>query len=483
MSGIPGQGRRGPHSKGFLRSLAVLAGGAALGQIIMVLCSPLLTRIYTPSDFGVFGVFTAAVLILNTVDSFRYEMAIPLPEEDQAAGDLLALCLGLVFVTALLTAVACYLWGDRFCQAAKVPGMTHYLWLLPLSLAGAGLVEALNYHSIRSKAYSRIAQSRVGQGAGQSMTQLGLGLASGGTFGLMVGDTVGRCLGLIPMLRGGWFSGWFRNIRWTGAKAAAKRYARFPKYMSWATLLNITALQVPFLLIPFFFGPELAGNYFLAYRILVLPSGLIGGAVAQIFLGEAASVAQEPEKLQSLATRLFLALTVAYLPLYLTIGIGGSTFFSLVFGSKWLFAGGYMQILAPMAFLWGIASPLSSVLVVRDRLRESLIFTIVELTFKLVAIFAGVHFQSLLLTVVLVSSMGGLVSLLASWRFLRAAHVDCVALGRKALPFVAMSLPLVGLVLVAVLCFKPILALLVALVLLTGTYLWTLKAARRGGLI
>ena len=37
---------------GFVRSVAVLAGGTGLGQAVVVLASPLLTWIYTPEDFG-----------------------------------------------------------------------------------------------------------------------------------------------------------------------------------------------------------------------------------------------------------------------------------------------------------------------------------------------------------------------------------------------------------------------------------------------
>src|SRR3954454_20274925 len=62
--------------------------GGALGQGMIVLVSPLLTRLYTPADFGVFAVFTALVLMLSVVATLRLETAVVLPERDEEAAAL-----------------------------------------------------------------------------------------------------------------------------------------------------------------------------------------------------------------------------------------------------------------------------------------------------------------------------------------------------------------------------------------------------------
>ena len=47
--------------RGFLRNVSTLAGGAAAGQLAILAAAPLLTRIYAPAEFGVFGVFFIAM--------------------------------------------------------------------------------------------------------------------------------------------------------------------------------------------------------------------------------------------------------------------------------------------------------------------------------------------------------------------------------------------------------------------------------------
>lgn len=106
----------------FARSVTVLAGGAVLGQAITVLVSPILTRLYSPEDFGVFGVYASILGIVTVIASLRYEYALPLPEDDAIAANILALCFLLLLGMTGLIALLVYGLGDRIVAWANVPG-------------------------------------------------------------------------------------------------------------------------------------------------------------------------------------------------------------------------------------------------------------------------------------------------------------------------------------------------------------------------
>jgi O-antigen/teichoic acid export membrane protein len=95
-----------PQSR-FWRRLTALAGATALGQGVMVLAMPLLTRIYIPEDFGAFVVFMMTVALLNFAMGLRYEAAIPLCDSDKDAATVsqlvivIAILLGLALVPTL----------------------------------------------------------------------------------------------------------------------------------------------------------------------------------------------------------------------------------------------------------------------------------------------------------------------------------------------------------------------------------------------
>ena len=53
----------------FAKNVNVLVGGTALGQVITVLASPLLTRLYAAEDFGVLAVYSSIAVGKNAIQN------------------------------------------------------------------------------------------------------------------------------------------------------------------------------------------------------------------------------------------------------------------------------------------------------------------------------------------------------------------------------------------------------------------------------
>ncbi|BDU75922.1 oligosaccharide flippase family protein [Mesoterricola sediminis] len=469
-----------PRRPGFMRSLASLAGGAAAGQIVAVLASPVVTRLYTPAEIGAFSVFSTLAMLLNSTNSLRYEMAIPMAEDEDRARHLVWLCFLLVGGFSVLLAGASWAWGPAFCGLVKVPDLVPHLWMLPLTVAAAGAYEALNFQAIRRQGFGALAQARVAQGLGMSGVQVGAGFLGAGTVGLVAGDLAGRVLSVLRLLRRDLFQGPFP---WQGVRKAAKDFDRYPKYMAGASILNLAAIQVPFLLIPLYFGADMAGHYFLAYRTLFLPASFVGTAISQVFLGEAAERAREGEDLGRLTSRIFLLLAAVYLPVYIICTAGAGVLFPAVFGPRWSEAGRFAQILAPMTLLWSLARPICGMLLVRDRLKESLAFTVFELAATVGAIWAGHLSGSVERTALYVSGAGLAVSITSIGRFLHAAGVQWGPVLRVFGTLTAFSVPLGLLVAVAARTGSSLVTLGAALAGFAAVGLATFRFLRREGLL
>ncbi len=65
-----------------MRNIAVLVTGNVIAQILMILTSPVITRLYTPVDFGLFTIFISIVSVLIPGVSGKYEVAMVLPKDD-----------------------------------------------------------------------------------------------------------------------------------------------------------------------------------------------------------------------------------------------------------------------------------------------------------------------------------------------------------------------------------------------------------------
>ncbi len=81
--------------------MVTLASGTAIAQLMLVLATPLLTRLYTPADYGTLAVYSSTLTVLLVLASLRYESAIPLPEDEDVAGSVLALTLLVLGFTVL----------------------------------------------------------------------------------------------------------------------------------------------------------------------------------------------------------------------------------------------------------------------------------------------------------------------------------------------------------------------------------------------
>ncbi|WP_165874175.1 lipopolysaccharide biosynthesis protein [Rubrobacter taiwanensis] len=456
----------------FTRGVAVLAGSTVLAQGLILLASPLLTRFYTPAEFGIFAIYVAILLPLVTMASWRYELAIPLPEDEDIAANLLVVSLVLVVGMSLLSAVGVWMLGEQIARWFNAATLKPYLWLVPAGLLGAGAYQALSYWAVRKKEFGPLARTKLTQSLGQVLPQIGLGLLKLGPLGLLVGDTIGRALGggFLAILF--WRDGARGAIRLRSMFDCLRNYSVYPKIMLWASLLNIVALQSPFLLLPRYFDVAVAGLYLLAYRVMVLPASLFGSAVGQVFFGRAAEDRRNPERLRLISVRVAIALFAINLPIYIGVTLAGKDVFSLVFGEQWSLAGTFAQVLAPMTLMWSVASPLSGLLIVANRELESFGFTALELAVRVSAILIGVYLNSIMVAVILISLSGFILSLAAIVRFLRAANVSAKELIMPVTRLILINLPSVLILVLALQAEKP----WVTLIALMGTVLLSYTA-------
>ena len=351
-------------------NVATLAGGTALGQALVVVVSPLLTRLYSPTDFGGLAVYTSLLSIAVTLASLRYELAIPLPEKDSTAANLLALSLVIVCAMSLLVGGAVLLFGDQIVAWTNAAHIGPYLWLLALGMLGAGTYQALNYWAVRKEYFARIARTKLNQAIALVVTQIGVGVLVSGPLGLLAGDVLGRASGSATLatqaLRKDREA--LKSIRPSEMRQAGQRYRRFPLLSSGSGLLNSAGIQLPPLLFAAFYGPQVAGWLALGHRVMTVPITLIGQSVAQVYYGEASRLTQEdPAALYRMfwqtAKRLFM---VGVIPV-VAIGLGGSWLFSLIFGSPWRMSGLFVQILALQYLAQFVVLPLSKTLTILER--------------------------------------------------------------------------------------------------------------------
>lgn len=331
-----------------------LASGATLAQLLTILLSPIISRLFGPDDFGVASVFTSLLTIISLVACLRYELAIVLPEQDDEAGNLLVGSLGISLVIAVLAGAAIWLGGSWISGLLREPRLASLLWLLPIAVLINGVYLALRYWQTRKKRFGLLSGMRVASSLSNTTIKIAagaMGLAS--PIALVGSNVVGNLVAGIGLLQDTWRrdSQMLRQARWPTIWRLFRQYRKFPLLNSWSALLLSFSKNLPYVLFAAYYATADVGHYSFALRMIQLPISLVGAAIGQVFLQRASAQRQLPGRLSSLHQRMAHQLiTFGALPLTV-VALIGPELFLVVFGSAWTAAGRYASILAPSLFM------------------------------------------------------------------------------------------------------------------------------------
>lgn len=370
--------------QGFVRSAGILVGGTATAQALTVLALPLLTRLYTPEDFSLLAVYVAMLTMVSVIACLRLEIAIPIPEDDTEAANLLALGFIFASLSALIAAAVVVFFGTAFFQAVGQPQMQRFGWLLPLGIWLAGSYAAFQFWSTRKKRFPAIAMTRMTQAGSGLAAQLGLGWAGVGAIGLMLGHALMAGAGVVNLA---WRSlradrSILRTVSLQGMVKAFTKYRKFPQYSTFDALTNNAAIQLPVIMIAaVVVGPE-AGFIFLAMRTMGTPITLIGGATGQVYLSRAPEELRNG-RLPSFTIGVLRGLAIIGVVPLIIIALIAPTAFAFVFGEEWRRAGELAAWMTPWFVLKLLSSPVSMIMHVKMMQRSMLMLTIFGLILRL----------------------------------------------------------------------------------------------------
>ena len=380
----------------FARNVSLLVGGTATAQIISLLAAPALTRIYGTEAFGMLAVYVALISIISVFASLKYELAIPLPEDERQVVALTVLSLAVVAFITLITSIVVFYADQNIANILGIPEIAGYLWLVPLGVLLTGVFQVLNYWAIRLKDFSILAGIRIRQQLVMIGTQFAL--FNFGGAGLLLGQALGQGFGIRLLNKKLVPAGSWRLVSMRDVKFVAVRYRSFPLFSTWAGFLNTAGAHIPSLVFASFFGAASAGLYALAHRIVAMPMGLIGKAVAQVFFSDAAEE-NRAGRLAPLVISAQRSLIKVIVPPTLFLILFGPRAFSLLFGEQWRMGGEVASWLALWMLVSFSTSPLSTLFAVIEKQALGLIMQAVLFAVRFLGLAAGLYWQDFILAV------------------------------------------------------------------------------------
>lgn len=382
----------------FATNVLTLMTGTAIAQAIPIAISPILTRIYSPDDFGVLGLYMAIVSIIAVAAAGRYEMAIMLPKKDEDALNIVALSVIITFFVSLLVLLLViifqnsliYLFVRKF-QNVTVSEIRFLLYIIPVSIFFISLYQIFNYWSTRQKTFKRNATAKVSQSVMYSASALGLKMITKGSAGLVIGNLSGYITAAmvltLKILRN--LKNYLPFINKASIKENARKYKAFPIVNAPPAVLSSMQTHGILFITAYFFSSFVVGCYSFVVRIMHIPIELIGSSMYQVFYQKASTLYNNNENIQPVVKKLYIRSFLIGLPIFGAILIGAPTVFAFVFGEEWRYAGELGQIITPWLFLNFIASPISSLPLITNNQKKAMYFVIIDISLRFITLTAG----------------------------------------------------------------------------------------------
>jgi len=396
----------------FSRNVLTLMTGTTIAQAIPIAISPILTRIYTPEDFGVFAFFISIVAIFGSISSARYEQAILLPISEEDSFHIFALGFLLITFLSLFLLLLVFVFESCIVNIFQNQELAFFMYFVPITVFVVGLFNLLNYFNNRKREYSDMAKASVLKAVVLALTQVSIGFIKEGAHGLITGQILSQAAANVKLAKN-----IFRNKKFLEIfnlkkmKRVAVEHRRFPKFQVPHVLLSTTSSNLPVYIFTSFFSTTITGFYSLAIRIVLTPMMIIAGSSAKVYNERLSKRYENKEDTYSFSVEFLKNLSFKILPFIVLIAVFSPELFAFIFGEAWREAGTFTRILSPWLFLNVMVASIAFIPSLVGKQKKALNVSFVQLVLVLGAMGIGVVSENIYFTLLGFSIVNSIVLL------------------------------------------------------------------------
>lgn len=355
----------------FFKNLLTLVTGTTAAQFIPILLQPILRRVFTPEDFGVYAIYLSVIGVIAMMVNTKYEMAVVLPKSDKDAMNVVSLALLVSLLVCSLLFIVALCFSDAILDLIKLPsGYKYVLFILPFSIFFLGFYQAVNMWLVRKKNFKRSSFNKITRRGVEGAFQTGSGFVITGPVGLIVGNLLGNLINVLAGMRQLIKTGFsLSEVNVSGIVEMAKRYKQFPMYNTVPALLNSLSLLLPVFIINELFSTADVGQFDLSRQVLAVPLSLVATALGQVLFQHVTESINNSKSIKPLIIKILKISVGGSLAAILIFQLFAPELFSFIFGDEWVLSGSMSQILIFSYGIKFVVSPLSIILTAFEKLK------------------------------------------------------------------------------------------------------------------
>ena len=348
-------------------NILTLATGSSIAQAIPIATSVILTRLYKPEDYGQLAVYTSLVILVSSVATGQYEMAIVLANSDKDAISLVSISVILAILVTLTTFLVILFFQRAISSSFSLLTDNYLLYLMPASILVGCLTRTLGYLFNRHKKYKDLAVFTLLQAVSISILNISFGCLDLASKGLILSFFLSQLITLSYSISRAinLFKNFSKCINLKIILMNLKRYKNFLIFNTPQVLLDRLTNNASIFFIKIYYGELTLGLYSFSQKFINIPLGLISTPISQVFYQECTEIHKKQKSVWELSKSVLLGL-IFLVPIVVILMIYAPQLFTIVFGKSWIEAGMYARIILPWVFANFLSSCISTLPLILD---------------------------------------------------------------------------------------------------------------------
>ena len=387
-----------------LKSISILVSGNIIGRVIALITMPIVSRLYSPEDFGENGVIIATAAIIVNFGSLGLNSAVMLADNDKES----SIVFKVTFFTSTFIYFIIFFFFFFFSLWYKIAQTTlpYYVTcsLIFLITLFSQLNGLLNIYVNRKGLNKVLFYNAIISSLSTLFITIPLGFYNFGVIGLLGAAIFSSIVCAIQMIYHA--NPFLEKIIWRDFITVFKKYKNFILYQFPSNFIGSFAQQLPTRFLSANFGNEKLGIYNMNERILGIPIHFLAAPITTIYFRTASQQKDRLDELARFTFRLIVRIMlVAIIPI-IVLSFWGEELFGFALGDQWRSAGKLASILVIQYVFDFCSSSISYCRVALNRQKLNLWVVIIRLIITVSSLYIGMYIYEDLFTVIVMFSIG-----------------------------------------------------------------------------
>ncbi len=388
----------------FLKNTIKIMSSSSLAQLTVICITPLLTQFFSPEEFGIYAFYISVCTIFGSIANGKFDIAIMLPKKNIDSVNIFILSILISFTFSVLILIVLYLFKNLIFRNEYVVFVKLY-YVFPITIFFIGVNSSILSFFNRQTAYNEIAKNNVIKSTTNSFSSLFLGIKKIAT-GMIIGNLISLTVTLLVNFSYIKNKINKRDIKRTLIISNFIKYIDFIRFSTISNFFNSVSSFGITTIIILFFGPKVAGLYFLAEKIFAVPISILTSSISQVYFEKASRLFYRDKfELLQLTLKIQKNIFKILFPSLLFLCLLGEILLNIL-GEEWSKAGAILKFISVYILFKNIYSPISHIGDILNKQKQLLLFNFSIFSFQVISFVALNNFNDLKLTLLTSSFFG-----------------------------------------------------------------------------